>query len=222
MSGQEDLPDEAEFREAVAQAYAAAKAMGNAPDGALRRIVDELLTPQVDWRDLIRLLLTGRLGNHAEDWSRPNRRRLALAPIVILPSRKGYGCDTVAVGVDTSGSIGKRELLAFMSEVGGVLADCKPRRIIVLGCDSHVHKVEEVRALEDVGVLARDGLGGGGGTDFRPVFSYCEENNIRPEALIYLTDGLGRFPHEAPAYPTVWAMTTDVQPPFGETVRIKL
>ena len=222
VSGQEDLPDEAEFREAVAQAYAAAKAMGNAPDGALRRIVDELLTPQVDWRDHIRLLLTGRLGNHAEDWSRPNRRRLALAPIVILPGRRGYGCDTVAVGVDTSGSIGKRELLAFMSEVGGVLADCRPKRIIVIGCDAAVHKVEEVRSLEDVGVLAREGLGGGGGTDFRPVFQYLEDNNIRPETLVFLTDLMGRFPHEAPAYPVVWAATTAITAPFGEHVRIKI
>jgi predicted metal-dependent peptidase len=40
--------------------------------------------------------------------------------------------------------------------------------------------------------------------------------------LIYLTDGKGSFPDEAPAYPVIWGMTGQVEPPFGETVKIEL
>jgi predicted metal-dependent peptidase len=40
----------------------------------------------------------------------------------------------------------------------------------------------------------------GGGTDFRPVFAYLEEQAITPQSLIFLTDLCGEFPEEGPAY----------------------
>jgi predicted metal-dependent peptidase len=60
--------------------------------------------------------------------------------------------------------------------------------------------------------------GGGGGTDFRPVFVYLEEQAITPQSLIFLTDLCGEFPEEGPLYPVIWAATTTVQAPFGETI----
>lgn len=221
VTGAEDLPDANEFKEAVAKAAAVAKAMGKLP-ASLKRLVEEILDPQVAWTDHIRMLLAGKIGARGETWNKPNRRRLALNPIVIMPGRRGYGADTVVVAVDTSGSIGDRELNAFMAEVGGILNDCKPRRIIVLGCDARITSEEEVSTLDEVCELAGKGLGGGGGTSFVPVFEFCEEQNIRPETLVYLTDGYGTFPESKPAYPVIWAMTTTVDPPWGEIVQVKV
>jgi predicted metal-dependent peptidase len=218
--GQEDLPDENEFLEAVARAAAVAKAQGKMPAGA-QRMVDELLTPQVDWRDHIRLLMTGKIGARGETWKRPNRRRLALNPLAVLPGRKGYGCELVVVGVDTSGSIGNHELTVFLSEVGGILNDVKPRKILVIGCDSKVSQVDELTTLDEFEGLREKGIKGGGGTDFRPVFDYITEHDLKPETMVYLTDLYGDFPHEAPAYPVVWAATTNENVPWGDVVRIK-
>jgi predicted metal-dependent peptidase len=39
---------------------------------------------------------------------------------------------------------------------------------------------------------------------------------------VYLTDGYGAFPDTKPAYPTIWAMTTDEKAPWGDVVRIKV
>jgi hypothetical protein len=220
-TGGEDLPDESEFKEAIARAAAAARAMGKMPAG-LQRMVDEILAPQVDWRDHIRMLVTGKIGQRGETWARPNRRRLALNPIVVMPGKRGYGADTVVVAVDTSGSIGSRALAAFLAEVGGILNDCKPRRIVVIGCDARISQVDEVTTLDEFEGLREKGLKGGGGTDFRPVTAYVEEHQLRPETLIYLTDGLGTFDPHAPPYPMIWAMTTDVEPPWGEVVRLQL
>lgn len=61
---------------------------------------------------------------------------------------------------------------------------------------------------------------GGGGTDFRPVFEHIEDNRMEPRCLIYLTDLAGKFPDEEPAFPVLWAATTDRTPPFGEKLRI--
>jgi predicted metal-dependent peptidase len=218
----DDLPEEHEFLEAVAHAAAVAKAMGKMP-GHLQRMVDELLTPQVDWKDQIRLLMTGRIGSRGETWAKPNRRRLVLNPLVIMPGKRGYGCELVVVGVDTSGSIGARELDAFFGEVGGILADVKPRRILVIGCDYNVSQVDEVMSLDEFDGLREKGIKGGGGTRFSPVFEYIEENNLRPETCVYLTDGYGDFTFDEPRYPTVWAITNEDQtPPWGDVVRIAL
>jgi predicted metal-dependent peptidase len=219
VTGEVDLPDENEFKEAVARAAAVAKAIGKLP-GNLQRIVDEILAPQVDWRDHIRLLVTGKIGSRGETWKRPNRRRLALNPIVLLPGRNSYGCETVVVAVDTSGSISEAELAAYMAEIGGILADVKPRRIVVIGCDSRVTQVDELYSVDELEAVRQTGIKGGGGTRFEPVFDHVLEHDLRPETLIYCTDLRGSFPGEAPAYPVVWAATTDAEVPFGDVVRL--
>ena len=219
-TGEEDVVDENEFKEAVARAAGVAKAQGKMP-GSAQRLVDELLTPQVDWKDHIRLLMTGKIGARGETWKRPNRRRLALNPIVVLPGRRGYGCELVVVGIDTSGSIGPKELNVFLSEVGGILNDVKPKTIIVIGCDYVVSQVDEVTTLDEFEGLRAKGIKGGGGTCFEPVFDYIEEHQLKPEALVYLTDLMGSFPTDEPTYPVVWAATTDLKVPFGDVVRIK-
>lgn len=221
VSGREDAPSEAEFKEAVARAAAAAKAMGKLPAG-IQRMVDEILEPQVDWREHIRMLITGKIGHRHESWTRLNRRRLVLNPIVILPGRAGYGADNVAVAIDTSGSIGEKELAVFLAEVGGVISDCRPKRVTLLWCDAAVHRVDEASTLDDLAHIRTQGAPGGGGTSFVPVFERIAEDNMRPEVLIYLTDMYGEFPKEAPGYPVIWAATSDKGAPFGEIVRIKV
>lgn len=227
VTGKEDLPDQAEFQEAVAKAAAAAKAMGNMP-GSLQRLVDEILDPQISWREHIRLLVTGKIGSRHETWDRPNRRRIVLNTrnpldgqntIMYLPGRRGFGANDVAVAIDTSGSIGNKELAVFRAEVGGILADVRPKRVYVIWCDAAVHGVDVVSSLDEARALSPKG---GGGTDFRPPFEWLVDNQVRPEAFIYLTDLMGPFPSEAPAYPVIWCATTDIDPPWGEVVRIKV
>lgn len=216
----DDLPDEHEFKEAVARAAGLAKAMGKMPAN-YQRIVDEILDPQIDWREHIRLVMTGKIGHNNETWAKPNRRRMATNPLVIIPGKRGYGCETVVVGVDTSGSIGDAELAVFLTEVGGILNAVRPQRIVVIGCDADVSQVDEVHSLDEFQLLRSKGIKGGGGTDFRPVFEYVREHDLRPETLVYLTDLAGVFPDTKPGYPVVWAATTNDPVPFGDVVRIK-
>ena len=57
-------------------------------------------------------------------------------------------------------------------------------------------------------------LKGFGGTDFRPVFEYVDEqiehgvlNDLK--GIIYFTDGLGTFPQKAPGYETAFVFVSD-------------
>lgn len=67
---------------------------------------------------------------------------------------------------------------------------------------------------------------GGGGTDFVPFFDKVNERWDRQSQAIsiYLTDGYGNFPDEAPELPTLWIVTPGGLAledfPFGEAVRL--
>jgi predicted metal-dependent peptidase len=223
VTGQEDLPTESEFKEAIARAAAVAKAAGKLSDSMAKR-VEEMLEPQIDWAEHIRLLLTGKIGSRKETWDRPNRRRLALNPIIITPGRRGHGADTVAVAIDTSGSIyaSPKALEAFFAEVGGILQDIRPKRIVMIEVDAEVKRVREASSLDDLSDILSAPVKGGGGTRFEPFFEYLEREQIKPEAAIYLTDLRGSFPDTAPDYPVVWASIEDGAAPFGDTVRIQV
>lgn len=208
------------WRHAVAAAAQTARTMGKMPAG-MERLVDDYLEPPVDWREFIEGFLSRTLGGGGYTWERGDRRFLVRRPDPIyVPARSGHGCGTVVVAVDTSGSIGERELTLFFGCLSGILSDCKPQRIVVMWADAAVGRVDEVEDAMDLDVLRRKGAVGGGGTDFRPVFDEVEEMGLSPDALVYLTDMHGTFPDMAPRYPVIWAKITDVEAPWGEQLRL--
>lgn len=223
VTGKEDVMDDSTFKEAVSRAAAAAKAMGNLPE-ALKKRIESILEAQVDWTEHVRMLLTGKMGARHETWDRPNRRRLVLNPMLIMPGRRGYGAELVVVGLDTSGSIysSLKALDAFFAEVRAILADIRPKRVVLIECDATVGRVSEASTLDDLEYARSRGVTGGGGTRFEPVFEYVAEQDMRPDTLIYLTDLEGSFPKEKPAYPVVWCSIDPGTAPFGDTVRIKV
>ena len=227
VSGAEDIPGEAEFKEAVARAQSAAKAIGKMP-GEFSSMIEEILTPQVSWIEHVRMLVTGKIGRQAETWNTPNRKYLpfgapypAQPPLIYLPSKRGYGCDHVVCAIDSSGSVGDREIAAFMAEVGAVLADCKPRRVTLIWCDKVIQRVDTATNLDDLSDIRAKGAPGRGGTRFEPPFEYVEREGIRPDTFIYLTDLEGHFPKK-PHYPVVWCATGSKKAPWGDTVHVRV
>jgi len=63
---------------------------------------------------------------------------------------------------------------------------------------------------------------GGGGTSFRPVFDYINDNDLNPKALIYFTDGKCYETLTEPDYPVIWAIYDNKAfvPQFGEMIII--
>lgn len=209
--------DDTKWKTEVAAGLASAKAQGKLPAG-LERIFGEILEPAVSWQDLIRAFFARKVGGGAFDWLRPDRRFMVRD--IYTPARSGHGCGTVAVAIDTSGSIGQPELDRFFGELRGIIEEAKPQRVLVMWCDARVHKVDEIFDVSDIGGLKPHG---GGGTDFRPVFDWLADNNVVPDALVYLTDGLGAFPDRAPQYPVLWGdIMNAARYPFGDVVSIPL
>jgi len=119
-------------------------------------------------------------------------------------------------------------LNVFFAEMNGICADLNPERLIIMWCDAHVHRVDELEDVEDLleykEVIDGDGgPGGGGGTSFVPVFEMVAEMGLQPDMLVYLTDMAGTFPKVEPDYPVIWGSIypCDNQP-FGEVVHVDL
>ena len=208
-----DSAEATDWKIATVQAAASAKAMGKLP-GALARFVDELTSPKVDWRAMLRRFVT-ETSKDDYSWMRPNRRFIGQG--IFLPSLYSETMGEIVVAIDTSGSIDQPTLNCFGAEIKAIVQGCRPAKTTVIYCDSRINHIDVFEANDDLHFE----MHGGGGTDFCPPFQHLETQGIRPVCFVYLTDMYGDFP-PAPDYPVLWCATTDVVGPFGETVRIEV
>lgn len=203
-----------EWKVAVSQAAAQAQKAGKLP-GGMERFVEALAENKVPWRDKLQRFFT----QQSKDdyiWTRSNKRFLHHG--LIMPSLYSEHMEKLVLVGDDSGSIGKKVMEAFAAEVNAARAQVRPMQTIYLSCDARVNYVQEMGVDEEFVFASK----GGGGTDFRPPFKWLEERDIRPDALIYLTDMEGSFPSADPGYPVLWCATTDRVGPFGETLKIEI
>jgi predicted metal-dependent peptidase len=204
---------EAKWKIALRQAAVLAKGEGRLP-ADMQRLISELLEPKASWREILRTLLTSAAKDDYT-WTRPNCRYSGRG--VILPSLHVPRMGTIAVAIDTSGSIDDKQMAEFMAEVRAILFDCRPEKLILIGCDADVHDWHELDPFDEVPMKTE---GGGGGTDFCPVFERLAQLPEPPAALVYLTDLCGSAPDLAPAYPVIWACINEQTGPFGETIHL--
>lgn len=201
--------EESEWKQALAQAAHVARQAGKMPAG-MERLIDDAMESKLPWREILRRFMTEKADDDFS-WQRGNRRFVADG--LYLPSRHSEGTGEIVVVIDTSGSIGEKELNEFAAEVKDIVAESNPSKTYIIHCDARVAHVAEFNRGEEL----EFGAYGGGGTDFRPPFIWLAERGIEPQCFIYLTDGYGPFPEEQAAFPTLWAITNHhVTPPHGE------
>jgi predicted metal-dependent peptidase len=213
-TGPESEVERAEWETAVMQAAQAAKAQGKLPAG-MERLVEQLGKARVDWKSVMRRFIQQSC-KADYTWKKPAVRYLASG--LYLPSLYSEAMPPVVDGIDTSGSVENAELAVFEAEQNAIMREVLPEKLYAVYCDAKVQKVDEFERGEVITFKPK----GGGGTDFRPVFSWVEKEGIDPACLVYLTDGMGTYPEQPPPYPVLWVMTTDVQAPFGEIIKIQM
>lgn len=205
---------EAEAKATLAQAAQQARAMGKLP-ASIARLVEEMLQPKVDWREILKRFINQSAKNDYS-WTPPNRRYVYKN--IYLPSLRNQETGEIVVAVDTSGSVSSSQINEFAAELTSIVEET-PSTVKVIYCDSKI-KNTEVFNRDDLPIILNPS--GGGGTSFVPPFEHVDESELSPACLIYLTDGeCSRFPDE-PNYPVLWALTQKINfdPPFGESIVI--
>ena len=201
-----------EWSIAAEQAICSAKSCGHEAS-SLERPLRESRESTQDWRAILREFIAA-VGPSDYRWSPPHRRYIASG--LYLPSIERRGVGPVVIAVDTSGSIGTEELEQFAGEISAIAEEAQPEAIHVVYCDAAVQSSQEFCSSEQIWLAPN----GGGGTDFRPVFTWVEQNELNPVCLIYLTDLCCHSFPEPPNYPVLWVTDSRRTAPFGETMRI--
>ena len=134
------------------------------------------------------------------------------------------------IAVDTSMSCSGELVKSFLSETCGILLETgsffQKANIHILQCDEAVRADAVIREKKDLeAYMEHFQVKGGGGTDFRPVFSYVEELKEQGafqklRGLLYFTDGRGTYPRKRPDYDVAFLFmkedyTDEAVPPWA-------
>jgi predicted metal-dependent peptidase len=181
-----------------AKAKLSGKEWGDLPAG-VQRMVDEICAPpKLPWKRLLRLFA----GRGSRTVVRTTRHKESNR----FPGEPGIRIkrlQKLVVAVDTSGSIGEKELGEFLAEINGMAR--AGAEIKLIECDCKIHTVTPFRRNE----LPK--FKGGGGTDFDPVMQWLRDNrHERFGGCIYLTDGCAPTPTIDPRCPVLWVITPEM------------
>ena len=216
----EDAQDEATRVDMEATIVAAAKMAKECGQGSsmIDRILDNVGQPNVRWQDVTRSMMTE---SSAADYTylRPSRRFIGSG--LYMPSLRTDSLGGLAIGFDTSGSMGPKECNQIAAEIQAIVDDLQPSFVEVAYCDSSVTRVERFERDDKLELRPK----GGGGTRFQPVFEHFEESGERYCGMIFFTDMEGDLAEcEEPAYPVIWADIGHSHPrePFGTRVTVAL
>lgn len=203
-----------EIKEAMLAAAATTDGAGNIPAG-VKRLIQELTEPKMNWRELLRMQLESTIKSDYT-WMRASRKGWHMD--AVMPGMKLDPMIDIAVALDASGSISESMLKDFLGEVQGIMDSFPAYRIHVVTFDTEAYNPAQYNS-ENLDDICDYEVKGGGGTDFDCVFNYLKENEIEPKRLVMFTDGypFGSWGDENYT-DTVFILhgTTTIVPPWGQ------
>jgi predicted metal-dependent peptidase len=209
---------EREIDEAIRQGALVAGKLGS---GGMRDL-GNILQPKIDWRQVLRDFITATCaGKDFSTWRRPNRR--FIASDIYMPSSISEHVEELVLAIDTSGSIGCRELANFLGEVKCVAEVVKPNRVRVLYWDTKIVADELYEGDAVTDLIRSTKPAGGGGTDINCVCDYLASNKVKPQAVIVLTDGYLGSSWGKWSVPILWCILNhkSAKPTVGQAVHIE-
>jgi len=204
-----------EVRVKILQAANAATAAGKMP-ASLQRLIDDLVEPKINWRDLLQQNIQSCIVDDFT-WAKPNRKHMYSG--VFLPVLKKDETIDIQIAIDMSGSISDEMARDFMSEIHGIMSVYNDFTIGIICFDTDVYNYKQF-TQDDIDDLLTYEPQGGGGTDFMAFWNYWKKHNLEPKKAVVFTDGFPWGTWGPDNYcDTLWIITegakTRVVPPFG-------
>jgi predicted metal-dependent peptidase len=148
--------------------------------GSLKRIIEKLYFPQLDWKSILRDRLTAKINATASTWKVPNRR------FKDMPSVKKTGIANCWVFIDNSGSISDKDLKTFLSEVSGIIKSKTTSNITVVFWSIGLDREIKIKTPQDVTKIK--GIDSKGGTHFFPCYNMYRGRMKPSDITIILSD----------------------------------
>lgn len=163
----------------VQEAMAAAKIAGQDP-GKVQEILHDFLKPKLNWKQILHNYLLDKI-EPEWSWNRPNKRFSDIYLPSLLP--QDGRLITIAMFLDTSGSISDEDQKRFTSEVKFVQEVLNPEKLYVVQFDTIIqdeHIYNENTRFNNINIKGR------GGTDYECVRQYILKH--KPTVSIIFTD----------------------------------
>lgn len=174
--------------------------------------------PKINWKEQVwEFVQTCVTGNDCSTWRRPNRRWMALG--MYLPTAYSEAVGRVLFAIDQSASVSNAETAACLAEVESVCQSVTPEAVDLLYWDTHITQAEHYEPSEFPNMLESTRPRGMGGTDPQCIAKWVDEQTVKPQLAIILTDGhFNNWPDLG--MPTLWVITSNVVAPHGTTVKL--
>ncbi len=178
-----------EVKSAVISAAQSVSA-GSIPAG-VRRMIEELTEPQMDWRELLEMHIKSA---QKDDYTfrRISKRtwglRESLGQNIILPGQNDADTIDVVCTIDTSGSMSQQMLSDFLGEVKGIMEMFSDFKLQLFTFDTKVYD-HMTFTPENINEITTYPMSGGGGTMFECVYEFLKREDIEPTKLVFFTDG---------------------------------
>jgi predicted metal-dependent peptidase len=183
----------------------------------LRKMINALVEPKLDWRSLLDAYIRSAI---KDDYSFQNiSRRSWGCNGAILPGQKYTERVEVFCAIDASGSTTQEMVTDFLSEVTGIVTSFPDYKIDLVSFDTEVYN-HIVITPDNIDELYKYEIRGNGGTLFESVFEFLKRESIEPERLVFLTDGLPNSGWGDPNYAdTIFIIHSNahIVAPFGLT-----
>lgn len=213
--------EQEQLSEEIDQALRQGKIYAERLKGKLPHAIEATLAPVVNWQDELQDHVTSLCsGSETPTYRKRNRRRMESD--IIYPSLITERIGRLAVGIDTSGSIfGSGVLSSFMAALNNLCEVVRPEIVDVMYWDSGVARHETYDENSYAGLLLSASPEGGGGTDPQCVVDYMKEKQMRPDAVVMLTDGEVSSWGKGWDVPTLWCITDKrIKSAVGRSVHI--
>ena len=194
------------------------------PPLCAKRLVKALREPEVDWRALLNTFVQEEINDYSFS---PPDKRMDDCPF-FLPdfNEKDESVKNIWFLIDTSGSIGDKQIAAAYSEIISAM-DAFNNKLEGLLSFTEVFVTEPIPFCDPEELLSIVPVGGGG-NDFGEIFRYMQRNMMDnlPASIVILTDGYDRYPEEKEALdvPVLWLINNQEAPlpPWGKCARFKV
>jgi len=200
--------------------------IGDMPE-FIQEIIEAHTEPQRTYKDLITDVLE-EITRDDYCMGRPNRKYM---DDVYLPSLYVKELNTIAVIVDTSGSITQGELETYASELSGILEEFEGFEIAVIFHNTYAY-LTEFYSSEDLPIKFDKTQSGG--TDYKDAYIKAAELEDEPVVIFHFTDldvTNWAYPPNRPNAQVFWMNTTPRMPggrlrystpPWGEVIDLEV
>jgi len=178
--------------------------------GALIDVIISEMKPGLDWRALLRTLV--RKVASESTWRQPHKRHITYGNY--LPrTHTVEELRKICIAIDTSGSIGEKQLSAYVAEMQSLIRQFKRVKFTIVLWHTQPYYHVDITHNNAANMLSLlKGNWQSGGTDLTGLWSYITNNKIDKDlyGIIVFTDGfVGSIPRNIPTKLPVFMLVDD-------------